>query len=322
MHFKTAEKYLLLITKPSRFFAAALMEQKLPWAVFFVVVMTFIFSLIRVASDRTLPPLLIGETLAKSFPSYSVLALAAVCLYACSAAKLGRLFGGKATFKRIFIVGAYSCAPLVFLASPYTALIGVIWGCCLAVIGLKMAHGIPLLRAVIVQSIFVATFMLLVTALIMMLMGMFKKHYPAEQLVHKPAPDVLLKTFEGQPVMLSSLKGKSVVLLDFWATWCGPCRTSLPILAEVAHDFRERGVEVYAISGDADPQLPKDYLQALKIDLKGAVGSAALDSAFFVEALPQTVVIDKNGIVQAVQIGVSPHEKEQLHADLERCLGQ
>jgi thiol-disulfide isomerase/thioredoxin len=317
---KTVQKFPQLITKPSRFFAAVLLEQKIALAVLFVVVVTFLFCLIRTIVDSTLTAQMMQAEFGRTFIAFTVVALLSNCLYALCVTWLGKKFGGKATFKRVFLVGAYASAPLILLASKYTAVIGVIWAFWLAVIGLKIGHGLPTVRSLIVQAIYAASFALVVAVAIFTLTKPFAKHYPSDELVHKPAPDVLLKRFDGSPVMLSSLKGKSVVLLDFWATWCEPCRYSLPILSELARSYRDRGVTVFAIADDENPQTAKDYLQALKIELTGVEGSADLDSTFMVHGLPQTVIIDKSGIVQNVHVGASPREKEQLQAALDSCL--
>lgn len=255
-------------------------------------------------------------------PTVSVGALLFCCLYALCASQLGKKLGGKATFKRVFIVGAYALLPGVLFATLQTAPMGLIWSFCLAVIGLRMAHGLPLVRAIIVQALTLGVFALFGALATMGVLNLTKAHYPSDKLVHKPAPNVSVETFHGDQIELSSFKGKSVVVLDFWATWCAPCRTSLPMLVEVAHDFRDRSVVVLAISDDDDWHTADQYLRDAKIDLVGIKGSRQLDQDFLVEPLPQTVIIDKNGIVQWVHVGVSMHEKEHLRAELERCLAQ
>ena len=208
------------------------------------------------------------------------------CVYAFCASQLGKKFGGKATFKRVFIVGAYSLLPAVLFATPQTALMGLIWSFCLAVIGLRIAHGLPLVRAIIVQAVTLGVFALFGALTAMAMLSQSKVHYPSEKLVQKPVPSVSIQPFDGVPIPLSSFKGKSVVVLDFWATWCSPCRTSLPMLAEVARDFRDRGVVVFAVSDDDDWHTAKQYLQDAKIDLVGVQGSHQLDQDFLVGGAP------------------------------------
>ncbi len=319
---KTTEKFLFLITKPSRFFAAVLLEQKVGWAVLFVSVIAAMFCFARAAVDGVLSLPSTPATLAQMIVTVSLGAVLFCCLYALCASQFGKKFGGKATFKRVFIVGAYALLPGVLFATPQTALMGLFWSFCLAVIGLRVAHGLPLVRAIIVQSITLALFALFGALAALGVLNLTKVHYPSEKLVHKPVPNVSIETFSGDAIALSSFKGKSVVVLDFWATWCSPCRTTLPMLAEVAHDFRDRGVVVFAVSDDDDWHTAEQYLREAKVDLVGVKGSHQLNQDFLVEPLPQTVIVDKNGIVQWVHVGVSMQEKEHLRAELERCLTQ
>ncbi len=299
-----------------------LLAQKLEWAILFVCIEAALFCVARAALDGVLSLPSTPATLAQMIITVSLGTVLFCCLYALCASQLGKKFGGKATFKRVFIVGSYALLPGVLFATPQTALMGLIWSFCLAVIGLRIAHGLPLVRAIIVQAITLGVFALFGALTAMGMLNLTKTHFPSEKLVHQPAPNVSFETFHGDQVKLSSFKGKSVVVLDFWATWCAPCRTSLPMLAEVAHDLRDRGVVVLAVSDDDDWHTAEQYLRDAKIDLVGVKGSRQLNQDFMVEPLPQTVIVDKSGIVQWVHVGVSMQEKEHLRAELERCLAQ
>lgn len=322
MALKTTEKFLFLITKPSRFFAAVLLEQKIGWSILFISVIAVLFCFTRAAVDGVLSLPSTPTTLAHMILTVSFGAVLFCCLYALCASLLGKKFGGKATFKRVFIVGAYALLPGVLFATLQTALMGLIWSFCLAVIGLRIAHGLPLVRAIIVQAITLGVFALFGALAAMGMLHLKKTHYPSDKLVHQPVPNVSVETFHGDQIALSSFKGKSVVVLDFWATWCSPCRTTLPMLAEVAHDYRDRGVVVLAVSDDDDWHTAQQYLRDAKIDLVGIKGSPKLNQDFLVDPLPQMVIVDKNGIVQWVHVGVSMQEREHLLAELERCLAR
>ncbi len=141
-------------------------------------------------------------------------------------------------------------------------------------------------------------------------------------LLGKPAPELALKLLEGgEQVSLAKHKGKDVVLLDFWATWCGPCRKSLPLLAEVAAQYKDKGLAFYAINQREDADKIKDFLAKQNFKLTVALDSEGkAGEAYGVEGIPQTVLIGKDGTVQAVHIGYDPALKAVLGKQIEDLL--
>lgn len=127
----------------------------------------------------------------------------------------------------------------------------------------------------------------------------------AEALVGQAAPSFTLADPSGQSVALESLRGK-VVVLDFWATWCPPCRKGLPHLDKLAQQHAEDGVVVYAVNLKESSDKAKGFMdkEGLKLnvlmDSKGEVAKL-----YRVQGIPQTVVIDREGKVQAVVVGYS-----------------
>ncbi len=140
-------------------------------------------------------------------------------------------------------------------------------------------------------------------------------------LIGKAAPEFELNLLDGGKLSLAKHKGKEVVLLDFWATWCGPCRKSLPILANVTEQFKDKGLVFYALNQRENAEAIKDFLgkQTFKLtvalDAEGKVGEA-----YGVEGIPQTVLIDKDGTVRAVHIGYDPALRVQLVKQIEDLL--
>jgi len=140
-------------------------------------------------------------------------------------------------------------------------------------------------------------------------------------LLGKEAPDFTLELLDGGKMNLKSHKGKNVVILDFWATWCGPCRKALPTVAEVASEYKAKGVVFYAVNLREKPETIRDFLKKQKI--KCAVildkdGSVA--ELYGVEGIPQTVFIGKDGTVQSVHVGYMPGLKEKYKSEVEALL--
>ncbi|HEX8913335.1 MAG TPA: redoxin domain-containing protein [Humisphaera sp.] len=129
------------------------------------------------------------------------------------------------------------------------------------------------------------------------------------ELVGQPAPDFTLKGLDGQDVKLSDLKG-SVVLLDFWATWCGPCRASLPHLDEIYKELGPKGLKAYAVDLREKPELVKSFVEKTKLSIPPLLDTdGKVAKSFKVGGIPQTVVVGKDGTIKAVVVGAGTHDK-------------
>ncbi len=141
------------------------------------------------------------------------------------------------------------------------------------------------------------------------------------ELQGQPAPPFTLGLFGLGQADLASHKGKEIVVLDFWATWCGPCVMALPILTEVTDAYSNKGVVFYAVNERDDAAAVRDFLRSKKLDVTVAMDSAGkVGQLYGVRGIPQTVIIDKAGVVQAVHIGYSPNLKQRLTGELEALL--
>ncbi|MCC9135414.1 redoxin domain-containing protein [Pontibacter silvestris] len=120
--------------------------------------------------------------------------------------------------------------------------------------------------------------------------------------IGQQAPDISLTTPEGETKNLSSLRGK-YVLVDFWASWCGPCRKENPNVVKMYDKYKDKGFEIYGVSLDQSKDrwvkaIADDNLKWVHVsDLKGWENSAALK--YNVTAIPQTVLLDKEGKIIA-----------------------
>lgn len=127
----------------------------------------------------------------------------------------------------------------------------------------------------------------------------------------KPAPDFEMKTAAGKTVKLSDYKGKTVVL-DFWATWCGPCKAALPHANELAAKYRDQGVVVLASCTNDDPAEFASFVDkeaghypelSFACDMLGRSPERASRRLYGVSGIPQMFVINKDGVVAAAVTG-------------------
>lgn len=122
----------------------------------------------------------------------------------------------------------------------------------------------------------------------------------------KMAPDFELKDASGKIVKLSDFRGK-VVLLDFWATWCGPCAIEIPWFVDFQRRFKDRGFEVLGISMDDDGwKAISPYITEKKINYRIVLGDDKTGDQYGgVEALPTTFVIDREGRIASAHVGLT-----------------
>jgi len=118
-----------------------------------------------------------------------------------------------------------------------------------------------------------------------------------------PAPDFTLKTLGGPNLRLNEQRGQ-VVLLNFWATWCAPCKQEMPHLNRLHDKYRDAGFVLLGINVDDDPA--KAALDAAKLGIKFPVlldGAKTVSKLYGLNAMPTTVVIDRDGRVRHVHQG-------------------
>jgi thiol-disulfide isomerase/thioredoxin len=144
---------------------------------------------------------------------------------------------------------------------------------------------------------------------------------PAETLVGKPAPPVKLENLDGKDVSpLIDHKG-NVIVLDFWATWCPPCREGLPHLDELYKQKQEAGLKVFALDLQEDKDTVKKFIEEKKLSLPVLLDEKGdVAGRYLVQGIPQTVVIGKDGTVKGVFVGFGPESAEKLAQAVEAAL--
>jgi len=122
----------------------------------------------------------------------------------------------------------------------------------------------------------------------------------------KPAPPFTLRDARGQTVRLSDYRGK-VVLLDFFATWCGPCKIEIPWFIQFERRYKDRGFSVIGVAMDDEGwDVVRPYVAALRMNYRVVVGDDATSRAFGgIDALPTTFLIDREGIIVDRHVGVA-----------------
>ena len=134
------------------------------------------------------------------------------------------------------------------------------------------------------------------------------------------APDFSLSGLQGNPIELHRTANENkLVLVNFWATWCGPCRLEMPVFEKIYLERKEEGLEILAISVKEDSKVVKDYLDKkpvsfpVLLDPEGRVAEQ-----YGIRAFPTTFLVNSDGGVERVIEGLDTYLKYQIEARLER----
>jgi thiol-disulfide isomerase/thioredoxin len=126
----------------------------------------------------------------------------------------------------------------------------------------------------------------------------------ADPVAPTPAPGWELKDVEGKPVNFSQFKGK-VVVLDFWATWCGPCRSEIPGYVQLQEKYKDKGLVIIGVSLDQEgPEVVKKFIGDFHLNYQVVMGDDAVVAAFGgVDGIPTTFIIDRTGKIRDKKVG-------------------
>ena len=136
------------------------------------------------------------------------------------------------------------------------------------------------------------------------------------------APDFTLPSLDGQTVRLSEFRGKKAILLNFWATWCSPCRLEMPTMEKAYQEYKSRGLEILAVSLDtASKSVVKNFMQELKLNFPALLDpDMAVLRLYRQFSIPATFLVDKQGIVRHRELGyrdwTDPQSRKLLEAIL------
>ena len=150
-------------------------------------------------------------------------------------------------------------------------------------------------------------------------------------LINKPAPKFTLEDISGKKVSLANYKGKAV-LINFWATWCGPCKIETPWLVELHDQYASKGFEILGVStDDLDPDDKKmfaseksdiaKFAQQEHMQYPVLLGGTTLDKPYGgLDALPTSYFVDRDGNVVAAEMGLT--SKADLEGNIRKALGE
>ena len=138
----------------------------------------------------------------------------------------------------------------------------------------------------------------------------------------KQASDFTVSLLSGDTMKLAGQRGKPV-LINFWATWCGPCREEMPAMERLYAKHRARGFVLLAVSVDTNPELVKPFLQQHKLTFPVALDAKMdLANAYGVRALPASFLIDRNGYLAALALGPRAWDNRAANTLVEGLLAQ
>jgi peroxiredoxin len=144
----------------------------------------------------------------------------------------------------------------------------------------------------------------------------------AAPVVGRPAADFALRSLHGENIRLSEHLGE-VVILNFWATWCGSCRQEMPLLDELYLKYRRAGLVLLSINLDEEAGRAAEMAQTLKVSYPVLLDRGKQTArAFDVSTLPVTVLIDRSGVVRYVSDGYKPGYEARYAEKLRELLNE
>ena len=142
----------------------------------------------------------------------------------------------------------------------------------------------------------------------------------ASSLEGQVAPDFVLRSATGENLRLSEYRG-DVVLINFWATWCGPCRQEMPLLDDLYGRYQRVGFNLLGINIDEDSRRAMQMVQELGVNFPVLFDeNKEVSKLYEVEAMPVTILVDREGIVRHVHHGYKPGYEEKYLTEIRSLL--
>lgn len=127
--------------------------------------------------------------------------------------------------------------------------------------------------------------------------------------VKDSAPDFTLKSLEGTNLRLEEYRGQ-VVLINFWASWCGPCRQEMPLLERIHQRYQDTGFAVLGVNVEGEASAARKITDKTKVTFPVLIDAGQkVSEEYEVEAMPSTVVVDRDGVVRYIHRGYKPGDE-------------
>ena len=127
--------------------------------------------------------------------------------------------------------------------------------------------------------------------------------------LREEAPDFTLKSLEGSNLRLEEYRGQ-VVLINFWASWCGPCRQEMPVLDRLHHRYEDTGFAVLGINVEGDSGSAREIVDKTNVTFPILFDDEQKVSELYsLEAMPSTVVVDRDGVIRYIHRGYKPGDE-------------
>jgi len=145
----------------------------------------------------------------------------------------------------------------------------------------------------------------------------------------KQAPNFTLQNLSGQQVSLASYKGRPLVI-DFWATWCEPCKIEIPWFEKLHDQYASQGLEIIGVSTDdldkddpaklfTEKRAISDFVAKMHMNYPILLGADSVEDRWDIDATPTTFFIDRNGKIVASTVGLAP--RDEIEADIKKAIG-
>ena len=140
--------------------------------------------------------------------------------------------------------------------------------------------------------------------------------------VTQPAPNFTLKTLEGEELTLANLKG-NVVLLNFWASWCSPCREEMPVLKKLHNRYEPDGLVLLGVNVEPDSKPALQTAAKLKVNFPVLLDQKQIVTELYqITAMPSTVIIDRAGNMRFVHRGFKPGAEKKYEAEIQNLIAE